>query len=156
MMLTTKGRYAVMASIDMAANGNFRPVSLHDISIRQNIAQNYLEQIFHSLKKSGIVQSVRGPGGGYKFTKDVREISIGDIIDAVGEHVEMKRCSFENKKTCLPNNLRCNSHFLWDGLTRTIRDYMNKVTIYDVMNSNMSIELDFANDANQINCKISK
>lgn len=134
MMLKTKGRYAVMAVLDLASNGLNKPVNLSDLAKRQNIAQNYLEQIFLQLRKSEIVKSVRGPGGGYILSQDPRNISIKNVIESVGEGFEMNRCKAENKKSCMPNNIKCNSHHLWQGLTHIISGYLEKITIYDVIN----------------------
>ena len=133
MMLTTKGRYAVMAMVDLAHYGSSRKaVALREISLRQNITIAYLEQIFSKLKKAGLVESIKGPGGGYMLAKDIKNISILMVIKAVGEVIKITRC--EDKKTgCLTNQGGiCFTHALWDGLGNHISDYLSSVSLKDV------------------------
>jgi Rrf2 family iron-sulfur cluster assembly transcriptional regulator len=139
MILTTKGRYAVMAIIDIADNGNNCPTPLSAISQRQNISLSYLEQIFTRLKKSGIVKSVKGPGGGYVLDKDSKEITIADIIAATGESIKMTRCSNKTNGCISANKTKCKTHDLWHGLEQRIFDYLKSISLFDVCNSNIGI-----------------
>lgn len=139
MILTTKGRYAVMAMIDMAECKGAKPISLSEISKRQNISLSYLEQIFSRLKKSGIVKSIKGPGGGYILGDEDKEITIANIINATGEKIKMTRC---NKNSgCSSKNTRCKTHYLWYGLEQNIFDYLNSISLSDVCNENLNIPI---------------
>ena len=133
MMLTAKGRYAVTAILEVAPLSASKPVKLSDIAKRQNISLHYLEQIFLKLKKAEIVQSVRGPGGGYILNGELDEIKIADIIDAVEENIEMTRCSSKTKNGCMVDKGRCKSHHLWKGLENHIRHYFDSISIADVI-----------------------
>ena len=133
MMLTTKGRYAVMALVDLASNSNGKPVTLADIATRQGIALAYLEQIFSRLKKEGLVKSLRGPGGGYIFARPSEQTMISDIIMAVDEPIKMTRCN--NKAAgCMKDKVRCKTHDLWEGLGNQIYSYLRAISVNDVMN----------------------
>ena len=138
MMLTTKSRYAVMAVIEVASSGNDLPMKLADISANQNIPLSYLEQIFAKLKKANIVDSVKGPGGGYHLMNPCAKISIETIIDAVEENLKMTRCSKD--KSCRKNGLNCKTHDLWKGLSRQIRSYFANISVADVMSNNLNID----------------
>ncbi len=131
-MLTTKGRYAVMAIVDIAMHYDGNPVNLSDIAKRQNIALNYLEQIFLKLKKTGIVSSTRGPGGGYALLDDPRNIKISSIIDAVEEGIKITRCGAD-KDSCIAEKAKCKTHDLWQGLGNNIRFYLENISIFDVL-----------------------
>ncbi len=135
MILTTKGRYAVMAIIEIASNKEGKPVSLLTISDNQKISLSYLEQIFSYLKKSGIVQSVKGPGGGYILGKSQEEITIAAIIQAIGEQIKMTRCS-SMKKNCLGGNskTKCKTHQLWKGLENSIYQYLASISLKNICN----------------------
>lgn len=130
MLLTTKARYAVMAVIDIADSDSNQPVSLLTISERQNISLSYLEQIFSRLKKSGIVESVKGPGGGYVLGRDRKKITINEIIKAMGETIKMTRCS-DTKKSCTSNRAKCKTHHLWHGLENQISNYLGSISLDD-------------------------
>lgn len=133
MNLTTKGRYAVMAMVDLAMHSNGKPITLADVAERQGITLNYLEQIFMRLRKDGLVQSIRGPGGGYVLALKKDEISVGDVVQAVEESTSMTRCTnLENGKGCFKNNARCITHDLWEGLTQQIDGYLSSVSLHDV------------------------
>ena len=136
MMLTTKGQYAVMALVDLAKYSNGQPVKLAAISQRQNIAINYLEQIFVRLRRQELVSSVKGPGGGYKLNNNAANITIAQIIEAVDEQIQITRCS-KKKQTACVSNVKCLTHDLWDGLTNRIIDYFTNITINDVCNNNL-------------------
>lgn len=131
MILTTKGRYAVIAIIEIASRKSDQPVTLSAISESQNISLSYLEQIFTHLKKAGIVASIKGPGGGYILKKKPKEISIAKIIRATGEPIKMTRCSSE-KKSCTTNKTKCKTHHLWQGLEYRIYDYLESVNLEDL------------------------
>jgi len=133
MILTTKGRYAVMAMVDIAINQASKPVSLSDISMRQEIDLGYLEQIFAKLKKYGLVDSVRGPGGGYKLSRQKHEITISDIMLAVDENMKMTRCENGSSAGCLNGKARCATHHLWDELGSRIGNYLESVNLDDVL-----------------------
>ncbi|WP_341792728.1 MULTISPECIES: Rrf2 family transcriptional regulator [unclassified Rickettsia] len=141
MMLTTKGRYAVMAILEMALRSTDKPITLAEISSKQNISVNYLEQIFAKLKKANLVKSIKGPKGGYVFNTTLNEIKISNIMDAVDENIEMTKCyqkltNQDSTKACMPNKVKCNSHHLWLGLTSHIRNYFEKISIADIVLNN--------------------
>lgn len=131
MMLTTKGRYAVMAMVDLAFyKQNEKAVALHEISARQDITVSYLEQLFSKLKKHQLVEAIKGPGGGYILAKDAKDISIFSIIKAVDESVKMTRCS---NKSCITNSQKlCFTHSLWEGLGRQISSYLEAISLQDM------------------------
>ena len=133
MKLTTKGRYAVMAMADLAANQNGKPVSLSDISLRQNISLSYLEQLFEKLRTEKLVKSIRGPAGGYLLEKNPKEIKISNIIFAVDEQVKTLNCKKESKKGCNGKAIKCITHNLWDDLENHINDFFSKVSLGDVI-----------------------
>ena len=133
MMLTTKGRYAVMAILEVAPLSAGRPIKLSEIAEKQNISLHYLEQIFSKLKRAEIVRAVRGPGGGYILNGALNKIKIADIIDAVEENIEMTRCSAKTKAGCMIDKSRCKSHHLWKGLGDHIRNYFDSISIADVI-----------------------
>tara|TARA_B100001564_G_scaffold331150_1_gene316991 strand:- start:783 stop:1208 length:426 start_codon:yes stop_codon:yes gene_type:complete len=133
MKLTTKGRYAVMAMADLAANQNGKPVSLTDISLRQNISLSYLEQLFSKLKSQKLVKSIRGPAGGYILEKSPREIRISNIIYAVDEQIKTLNCKKDSKKGCNGKTVKCITHNLWDELENHINNFFEKVNLSDVI-----------------------
>lgn len=137
MMLTTKGRYAVMAILEMASNISSEPITLNEISVKQNISLNYLEQIFSKLKKADLVKAIRGSKGGYILIGNLEEIKISDIMDAVNENFIMTTCYKKSVKTCVPDTIKCNSHKLWKGLSKHIRDYFENISIKDALNLNI-------------------
>lgn len=129
MKLTTKGRYAVTAMLDLALHDNNVPVNLADISTRQVISLAYLEQLFSRLRKEGLVSSARGPGGGYKLAKAASEISLSEIIDAVDESVDATRCG--GQMNCQGEE-QCLTHDLWEDLSTQIRSFMTGVSLADL------------------------
>jgi len=129
MKLTTKGRYAVTAMLDLALHDNNVPVNLADISTRQVISLAYLEQLFSRLRKEGLVSSARGPGGGYKLAKAASEISLSQIIDAVDESVDATRCG--GQMNCQGEE-QCLTHDLWEDLSTQIRGFMTGVSLADL------------------------
>ncbi len=133
MKLTTKGRYAVMAMADLASFKDQGPVSLSDISLRQNISLPYLEQIFIKLKNNNLVKSVRGAKGGYKLELSPDEIKISNIISAVDEEVKMLNCKKDSKKGCNNKSSKCITHNLWDQLDQHINNFFEKVKLQDLV-----------------------
>ena len=133
MKLTTKGRYAVMAMADLASFKDQGPVSLTDISLRQNISLPYLEQIFIKLKNKSLVKSVRGAKGGYELELSPDEIKISNIISAVNEEVKMLNCKKESKKGCNNKSSKCITHNLWDQLDQHINNFFEKVKLQDLV-----------------------
>lgn len=134
MKLSTKGRYAVMAMADLAAHSNGRPVSLSDIAERQVISLSYLEQLFAKLRRGGLVQSVRGPGGGYKLSRKADATRVSDIVIAVDEPINTTRCKPGSPEGCRGAMGRCLTHDLWEELGNQIRLYLNSVSLDDVVN----------------------
>ena len=139
MNLTTKGRYAVMAMVDLAMNCTDKPVTLADIAKRQDITLNYLEQIFMRLRRAGVVKSVRGPGGGYILADSAKNTHISDIVIAVDESMKMTRCSKKSEGGCSGGNSKCITHNLWEGLGRHILQYLASISLDDVCNRKVSI-----------------
>lgn len=134
MMLTTKGRYAVMAIIDIATYGNeATPITLNEIANRQNIATSYLEQIFNKLKVASLVKSIKGPGGGYILNQDIKKCKIKNIIDAVEENLTMTRCGMDEKTCRINSKEKCTTHYLWEGLSLNIKNYLNEISISDLL-----------------------
>ena len=136
MKLTTKGRYAVMAMADLAMFKDKGPVSLADISIRQNISLAYLEQIFIKLKQVDLVKSVRGAKGGYVLNTSPEEIKISNIISAVDEEIKTLNCKKESKKGCNNKFSKCITHNLWDQLDQHINSFFEKVKLQDLVKKN--------------------
>jgi len=131
--LSTKGRYAVMALADLASNSQGHPISLADIAERQEISLSYLEQLFAKLRRGGLVNSVRGPGGGYLLARAADETRISDIILAVDEPIRATRCMPGQPFGCRGNRSRCQTHDLWEELGNQIYLYLNSVSIGDVI-----------------------
>jgi len=136
MKLTSKGRYAVMALVDLAKFNDINPVSLRDISFRQGISLDYLEQIFSKLRKKEIVQSVRGNQGGYVLNMKAKEIKLTNIFDAVDEKVKTVQCKKESKKGCNGKATKCITHNLWDELEIHINTFFENKSLKDLLNNN--------------------
>lgn len=134
MRLSTKGRYAVMAMVDLARNGHGRPLALADIAQRQEISLSYLEQLFAKLRRGGLVKSVRGPGGGYLLAREPVAIRISDVILAVDEPIRATRCQPGSPAGCHSDKSRCLTHDLWEELGNQIHLYLSSVTLDDVVN----------------------
>ncbi|MDD5037571.1 MAG: Fe-S cluster assembly transcriptional regulator IscR [Methylococcaceae bacterium] len=130
MRLTTKGRYAVTAMLDLAYHGEKKPVTLTDIAKRQNISLSYLEQLFARLRRAGMVEGVRGPGGGYQLSRDPAQINVAEIITAVDETIDSTRCG--GKGNC-QNSHPCLTHDLWMGLSEQIRLYLSTISLSDLL-----------------------
>ena len=132
MKLSTKGRYAVMAMVDLACHCHGAPVSLADIAQRQEISLSYLEQLFARLRRGGLVRSVRGPGGGYLPARPLEETRISDIILAVDEPIRATRCPLGTGTGCKRDKSRCLTHDLWEELGNQIHLYLSSVSLVDV------------------------
>ena len=132
MKLTTKGRYAVMAMADLASNESVGPISLKEISVRQNISLAYLEQIFIKLKNKKLVRSLRGASGGYTLEKPASEIKLSNIIYAVDEEVKTLNCKKNSKRGCNNKSTKCITHNLWDQLDQHINGFFEKVKLQDL------------------------
>ena len=126
MKLTTKGRFAVTAMLDLAMQHSGDPVALAEISQRQNISLSYLEQLFGKMRRRGLVSSVRGPGGGYRLAKDMGRVSVAEIIVAVDEPIDSTQCS--GKENCQDGE-KCITHSLWAKLNQHIFSYLDAVTL---------------------------
>jgi len=133
MKLSTKGRYAVMAMVDLAKHSQGKPVALNDIAQRQEISLSYLEQLFAKLRRGGLVVSARGPGGGYRLARGADDTRIADIILAVDEPIKATRCELGSPKGCTGHG-RCVTHDLWEELSRQIHIFLSAVTVDDVVN----------------------
>lgn len=134
MRLSTKGRYAVTAMLDLAINGKNGPVTLAEISENQGISLSYLEQLFAALRTKELVRGVRGPGGGYYLGKSADEISIANIICAVDEWVEFTRCG--GRQNC-SGGARCLTHTLWDDLSSEIFNFLANISLGDLVRRNL-------------------
>ena len=130
MRLTTKGRFAVTAMIDVNRYQQGGPVSLAGISERQDISVAYLEQLFSKLRRGNLVKSIRGPGGGYVLAKDAADITIADIVFAVDEPLDVTRCG--GNGNCAKGSIKCVTHNLWASLNERIVDYLESVTLSDL------------------------
>ena len=133
MKLTTKGRYAVNALLDLALHDDKKPVQLADVAERQNISLTYLEQLFSKLKRHGLVSSSRGPGGGYRLALEADEISIAKIIYSVDETIDITRC--HGKQNCQKDQ-RCLTHDLWMELNMHVSSFLNGITLFDLIQRN--------------------
>lgn len=131
MKLSTKGRYAVMAMIDIGQHLAEAPVSLAAIAERQDISQEYLEQLFSKLRRAGLVESARGPGGGYRLSREAADIAIADIILAADEELRVTRCSGDAVDGCVRGE-RCDAHDLWSSLGRQMMYFLGSITLEDV------------------------
>ncbi len=139
MKLSTKGRYAVMAMVDLARQSQGGPVALADIAKRQDISLSYLEQLFGKLRKGAQVKSVRGPGGGYLLARDACDMRISDIIKAVDEPILTTRCTPGSPEGCRTDRSRCLTHDLWQELGNQIDRYLSSISLADVINNRILI-----------------
>lgn len=162
MRLTSKGRYAVTAILDIALHAEIGPVPLSDISVRQGISLSYLEQLFSRLRKNGLVQSTRGPGGGYQLGAQAERISVGQVISAVNESVDATRCG--GHSGC-QDGLQCLTHSLWTDLSSRIQEFLDDISIAELMNKQevqqvsenqdqVQMKNALLNDSIKINCQL--
>ena len=133
MKLNSKARYAVMALADLAKSNAKEPTSLTEISLRQGISIDYLEQLFLKLRKNNLVQSARGPSGGYVLSKPPGEIKLLSIINAVDEKIKTVKCRKESKKGCNGKSIKCITHNLWDDLEAHINKFFENNTLNDIL-----------------------
>jgi Rrf2 family transcriptional regulator, iron-sulfur cluster assembly transcription factor len=134
MKLTTRGRYAVMAMVDLAQYGAEKPISLSEIADRQNISLSYLEQLFARLRQANLVQSTRGVNGGYLLTRPSTDIRVGEIVMAADEALKATRCTAITKG-CMQGK-KCATHDLWDTLSHHINFFLNSISLQDILNNN--------------------
>ena len=134
MRLTTKGRFAVTAMIDVAMHGTKTPVTLAGVSQRQKISLSYLEQLFGKLRRHGLVESVRGPGGGYRLARGPETISVADVIVAVDEPIDATKCG--GRENCKDDGKRCMTHELWASLNAHIFGYLRSVSLAELVAQN--------------------
>lgn len=137
MKLGTKGRYAVMSMVDIACHDVNEAVSLNDIAMRTEISLPYLEQLFMKLRKSELVTSIRGPGGGYKLARPSTNIRISDILLAVDVQMHTTRCEPNSAMGCRTNHGRCLTHDLWDAMGHQMSLFLNSVTLDDVVHGRL-------------------
>jgi Rrf2 family transcriptional regulator, iron-sulfur cluster assembly transcription factor len=135
MRLTTKGRFAVTAMLDLALRHKQGPVTLAGIGVRQSISLSYLEQLFGKLRRHALVESVRGPGGGYRLARPTEKVSVADIILAVDEPLDATQCG--GLENCQEDK-RCMTHNLWATLNQKLYDYLNSVTLQDLVNEQLA------------------
>ncbi len=147
MRLTTKGRYAVTAMLDVAINSAQKPVSLADISSRQGISLSYLEQLFSKLRKAGLVASVRGPGGGYLLGREAENINIAEVIISVNEALDATRC--KGKANC-NDGQPCLTHDLWQNLSDQIHNFLSDISLKSVLQSNSTFLSEERIECNQV------
>jgi Rrf2 family protein len=138
MKLSTKGRYAVTALADIALQGGARLVSLGEISERQDVSLAYLEQLFSRLRRAGLVESVRGPGGGYRLARAAGEIRIIEIMDAVDETVSALRCGEGAEQGCGGSRASCLTHDLWEQLSSHVHVFLSRTTLADVVGNTLA------------------
>lgn len=148
MRLTTKGRYAVTAVLDLAFHEDNGPVSLAAISERQCISLSYLEQLFARLRRNGVVKSTRGPGGGYTLNRDVTDISISDVILAVDESCQVAGC--DDHEGC-QGDYQCLTHDLWNELSKEIRTFLDGITLAEMMANKKVLNVSIRQDDARIN-----
>lgn len=131
MRLSTRGRYAINAMLDLASNNSSKPVNLNLISNRQDISLSYLEQIFSQLRKASLVKSVKGPGGGYLLTSNTKNITLKQIIDAVEENIDIRNC--KGMRNCLKGE-ECLTHNLWSEFSMQISNFLNNKNLHEIIN----------------------
>lgn len=152
MRLTTKGRYAVTAMLDLAVHANDKPVPLADISQRQGISLSYLEQLFARLRRQGLVLSARGPGGGYRLSRPATEIAVVDVLNAIDEKIDTTRC--EGRGDC-QNGQVCLTHDLWFDLSNQIHDFLSRISLGELVERRTVKEVVARQDARLIERPIS-
>jgi Rrf2 family iron-sulfur cluster assembly transcriptional regulator len=135
MRITTKGRYGLRAVINLARSNHTRPVSIGSIASEENVSSEFLEQIFFKLKKAGVIRSIRGPGGGFVLNRTPEEITVQDILVAVGETRGLTPCTLRLKALC-DRTEPCAAHDIWTGLQKTMEDYLTNVTLQDILEKN--------------------
>jgi Rrf2 family transcriptional regulator, iron-sulfur cluster assembly transcription factor len=148
--LSTKGRYAVMAMVDLAKHGDGDPVALSEIAVRQEISLSYLEQLFAKLRRAGLVSSVRGPGGGYVLSRTAEETRLADIILAVDEPIRATRCVPGSPVGCTGEKVRCITHDLWEELGNLIHLFFSSISLADVVDRRILGQSGVIHQLNQV------
>jgi len=148
--LSTKGRYAVMAMVDLAKHGDGDPVALSEIAVRQEISLSYLEQLFAKLRRAGLVSSVRGPGGGYVLSRTSEETRLADIILAVDEPIRATRCVPGSPVGCTGDKVRCVTHDLWEELGNLIHLFFSSISLADVVDRRILGQSGVIHQSNQV------
>ena len=138
MRVTTKGRYALRAVTQLAVSYTDKPISIKELAKTEDLSPEFLEQIFFKLRKSGLINSTRGPGGGFSLDKKASEISIKDVFEAVGEGIDLTPCTEKDGEDC-KNEGHCVAHGIWEDASAYIRDYFANLSIQDVIDSKKSI-----------------
>lgn len=146
MKLTTKGRYAVTAMLDLALHAKESPVPLADISQRQGISLSYLEQLFAKLRRQGLVDSARGPGGGYRLSRPAKDIAVAEVIEAINEQIDIRRCG--GLGNCQEDE-PCLTHELWTDLSNQIYDFLNGISLGDLVDRRHTREVSMRQDSKQ-------
>lgn len=141
MKLSTKARYAVMSLVELATHDAAQPLGLQEISDLQEISLTYLEQIFMKLRKAGLVESVRGPGGGYLLARPAASVCVADIFEAMEESLQSTRCNAESHQGCRANLGRCSTHDLWDAMDKELHSFLSRVTLDDVINRRLGKDI---------------
>lgn len=144
MRLSTKGRYAVMAIVDLAQNswdhGQVRPVTLADISQRQEISLSYLEQLFAKMRRAELVHSYRGPGGGYILARPADLIRVSDVVAAVDEPLQTTRCDLAKPGGCMSKDGKCDTHDLWEELGQQLHKFLSSVSLADIIEKRLHVK----------------
>ncbi|HBC55801.1 MAG TPA: Fe-S cluster assembly transcriptional regulator IscR [Gammaproteobacteria bacterium] len=148
MRLTTKGRYAVTAMLDLAIHEQDGPITLADISRRQGVSLSYLEQLFSRLRKNELVQSARGPGGGYRLGRHSDQIMVGDVIRAIDESMDATRC--RGGENC-QNGQMCLTHQLWQDLSNQISDFLDSISLQSLIQNRAVLDVAERQDSNSSN-----
>lgn len=148
MKLSTKGRYAVQALVDLAKHSSeIAPASITDIASRQSLSPQYLEQLFAKLRRAGIICSIRGQMGGYHLAQAAQDITIAAIIDAVDEPIRTTNCKSNSGKSCMGKTEKCMTHNLWAGMEQIIRSYLASITLYHVTEGHLDAQGHILRDA---------
>jgi Rrf2 family transcriptional regulator, iron-sulfur cluster assembly transcription factor len=151
MRLTTKGRYAVTAMLDLALHEHDGPITLADISRRQGVSLSYLEQLFSRLRKNELVRSARGPGGGYRLGRSAQEIMVGDVIRAIDESMDATRC--KGGENC-QNGQMCLTHQLWQDLSNQISDFLDGISLESLIQNRAVLDVATRQDSDCVNSQM--
>ena len=134
MRITTKGRYAIRAVSQLAANYAGKPISIRELAEMENLSPEFLEQIFYKLRKAGLINSTRGPGGGFSLNRAPEEISVTEIFEAVGEGLDLAPCTIEDAEPCDHKN--CITHKVWLDASNHIKEYFQNISVKDIVQAN--------------------
>lgn len=139
MRVTTKGRYGLRAVLKLAQQEERKPISISTIAAEEEISPEFLEQIFYKMKKSGIIKSTRGPGGGFSLAKKLDEITLADILAAVGEPVTLSPCSTEGTKKDCPRTNKCAAYLIWHEVSDHLNEYFNSITLKEMHEKSLAL-----------------